>query len=117
MISPGVRFLLEDIVSYGREAIETVADLDAERILSERFREHAVLRTVQIVGEASSQILKILPDGIDGLALRDAAGFRNVLVHGCAKLRMEQVVVIVRDSLPDLIAGAGRLLSQGETDK
>lgn len=115
-MSPDVRFLLEDIVSYGKEAVEAVGDLDSEAILSERFREHSVLRTVQIVGEASAQILKKLPQGIEGLALQDAAGFRNVLVHGYAKLRMERVVSIVRKALPILISGAERLLSEGKTE-
>ena len=116
MISPDVRFLLEDIVSYGHEAVETVGGLNADVILAERFREHAVLRTVQIVGEASAQILKKMPQGIEGLALQDAAGFRNVLVHGYAKLRMERVVSIVHDALPVLIAGAERVLQEGKTE-
>lgn len=107
-------FLLQDIIDYGLEAIETVGDLNADAILAERFREHAVLRTVQIVGEASAQILKQRPAGIEGMALRDAAGFRNILVHGYAKLRMERVVVVVRQSLPEIIDGARRALERGD---
>ena len=109
---PAIRFLLEDIVAYGSEAVETVGDRDAGAILADRLREHAVLRTVQIVGEAAAQILKARPEGIADLELRDAAGFRNVLVHGYAKVRMERVVVIVRQSLPPLIAGARTVLGE-----
>lgn len=116
MTAPDIRFLLEDIVAYGQEAVDAVGDLDADAIMGERFREHAVLRTVQIVGEASAQILKKVPEGIEGLALQDAAGFRNVLVHGYAKVRMGRVVAIVRDSLPVLVTEARRLLSAGEQD-
>lgn len=115
MIDPAIRFLLEDIIAYGVEAQETVGDRDAVAIVSERLREHAVLRTVQIVGEAAAQILKKQPEGIPGLALRDATGFRNVLVHGYAKLRMERVVDIVRISLPPLIDGARRALGEDDT--
>jgi uncharacterized protein with HEPN domain len=114
MIAPDVRFLLEDIVPYGREAIEAVADLDAEAIRSERFREHAVLRTMQIVGEASAQILKKHPAGLADMPLQDAAGFRNVLVHGYAKVRLERVVAIIRESLPQLITSAEQVLATGE---
>ena len=109
-MSPAIRFLLEDIVAYGSEAVETVGDRDAGAILADRLREHAVLRTVQIVGEAAAQILKARPEGIADLELRDAAGFRNV--HGYAKVRMERVVVIVRQSLPPLIAGARTVLGE-----
>ncbi|MDP3658041.1 MAG: DUF86 domain-containing protein [Brevundimonas sp.] len=114
-MNPAIRFLLEDIVAYGVEALETVGDLDAEAILADRLREHAVLRTVQIVGEAAVQILKKQPEGVADLELRDAAGFRNVLVHGYAKLRMERVVAIVHQSLPLLIAGARRVLGEDQT--
>lgn len=109
---PAIRFLLEDIVAYGGEAVETVGDRDATAILADRLREHAVLRTVQIVGQAAAQILKKQPDGITNLELRDAAGFRNVLVHGYAKIRMERVLVIVRQSLPPLITGARKVLGE-----
>lgn len=115
VMNPAIRFLLEDIVAYGVEALETVGDLDAEAILADRLREHAVLRTVQIVGEAATQILKKQPEGVADLELRDAAGFRNILVHGYAKLRMERVVVIVHQSLPLLIAGARRVLGEDQT--
>lgn len=96
--------LLQDVLDYGQEAIETVADLSADQILGERMREHAVLRTVQIVGEAASQATKLdatllsrIPD------LRRAIGLRNVLVHGYVKVRMEEIVLIVRHDLPDLL--------------
>lgn len=111
-MNPAVRFLLEDIVAYGSEALDFVGERDAEAILADRLREHAVLRTVQIVGEAAAQVLKIQPEGIAALELRDAAGFRNVLVHGYAKVRMERVVDIVRRSLPPLIAGARTVLGE-----
>ena len=111
-MNPAIRFLLEDIVAYGSEALDIVGDRDAGTILADRLREHAVLRTVQIVGEAAAQILKTQPEGIADLELRDAAGFRNVLVHGYAKVRMERVVEIVRRSLPPLIAGVRTVLRE-----
>lgn len=109
-----VRLLLQDIIDYGEEAVATVGELSAADILAERFREHAVLRTVQIVGEASAQILKVRPDGFAGLALREAAGVRNILVHGYAVARMERIVVLVRRDIPSLIAAVRLLLESGE---
>lgn len=105
--------LLQDVLDYGQEAIETVADLSADQILGERMREHAVLRTVQIVGEAASQATKLdatllsrIPD------LRRAIGLRNVLVHGYVKVRMEEIVLIVRHDLPDLLTKVRTVLGE-----
>jgi uncharacterized protein with HEPN domain len=115
-MSPAVRSLLEDIVAYGVEARSTAGDLDAAAILADRLREHAVLRTLQIVGEASARLLKLSPDGVEALPLRGAVGFRNILVHGYAKVRMEQVLHIVRHDLPELIEAAERMLADAETN-
>lgn len=109
-----VRALLQDIIEYGEEAVATVGELDGDAILAERFREHAVLRTVQIVGEASAQILQVRPQGIEGLALRDATGLRNILVHGYAKARMDRVVIIVRRDVVALVNAAKAALATGE---
>lgn len=113
MTEPTFRDLLRHVVDYGQEAIDAVGDLSAAEILGERFREHAVLRTVQIVGEAAAQAAKLdatlltrVPD------LRRAIGLRNVLVHGYVKIRMEEIVLIVRDDLPDLLAQVREILGK-----
>ena len=111
-MTPEIRFLLEDMLAYASEAVDTVGELSAEQVLADRLREHAVLRTVQIVGEAAAQIVKRRPDGFPGLELQQAIGLRNILVHGYAKVRLQEVVGIVRKDLPGLIAATRRLLGE-----
>lgn len=114
-MAPTTKPLLEDIVSYGREAIEAVGDRSADQVLAERFREHAVLRTVQIVGEAAAQASKGSPEILASIPdLRRAVNLRNILVHGYTEIRMDEVIRIVRHELPDLISDVERLL--GETE-
>ena len=108
-----IKALLQDILDYGSEARDAVGDLDADQILTERFREHAVIRTVQIVGEAAAQILQVRPEGLADLPLREAAGLRNILVHGYAKVRMERIVVLVRRDLPVLLDRVAEALETG----
>lgn len=116
MINPAVRDRLDDIVSYGREAIDAVAGLSAEQIVAERFREHTVLRTVQIVGEAAAQLIKLDPMMSDRISdLRRAIALRNVLVHGYTKIRMEEIVLIVRTDMPGLVARAAAVLGEDYT--
>lgn len=113
MTNPAIRDRLQDIVSYGTEAIEAVGDLSADQILAERFREHAVLRTVQIVGEAAAQLIKLdpaMPDRIPDM--RPAIQLRNVLVHGYTKIRMDEIVQIVRTDMPGLVARAAAVLGE-----
>ncbi|MDZ4363611.1 DUF86 domain-containing protein [Brevundimonas sp.] len=115
MIVDNIRFLLQDIRDYAREATDLVGDRDASAILSERLREHGVIRTTTIVGEASAQILRIRPEGFPGMELREAVRLRNTLVHGYGKIRMELIVDVVRQDLPRLIAAVEALLRETET--
>ena len=115
MITPQLRFLLEDVRLYARESIDTVGGRTADEVLSDRLREHAVLRTTQIVGEAAAQILKQRPAGFEGIELREAVALRNMLVHGYAKIRMTAVIDIVANDLPRLVAAIDRLLTEGQS--
>ncbi len=115
MTSEAVRFLLEDIRAYAAEAIEIAGDRDADQILAERLREHAVLRTVQIVGEAAAQVLRLQPDGLEGVDLREATRVRNILVHGYGKIRMDLIVGVVRNDLPRLVTALDRVLGKKDT--
>ncbi len=115
MTSEVVRFLLEDMRAYAAEAVEIVGDREADEIVAERLREHGVLRTVQIVGEAAAQVLKLRPDGLEGVDLREATRVRNVLVHGYGKIRMDLIVGVVREDLPRLIAALDRVLGKNDT--
>lgn len=113
MTNPALRDRLRDIVSYGGEAIDAVGTLSAELILAERFREHTVLRTVQIVGEAAAQLMKLDATMADRIPdLRRAIDLRNVLVHGYTKIRMEEIVQIVRTYMPGLVARAAAVLGE-----
>lgn len=116
MTTLALRDRLNDIVSYGSEAIEAVGDLSADQILAERFREHTVLRTVQIVGEAAAQLIKLDPIMSERIPdLRRAIQLRNVLVHGYTKIRMDEIVLIVRTDMPGLVSRAADILGEQDT--
>ncbi len=110
-----VRNLLLDMRAYAVEAIELTGDRSAEQVSAERMREHSVLRTMMVVGEAAAQALKLQPEGFDGLELRQAAGFRNMLVHGYGKIRLEKVIDVIRGDLPRLVEALDRILGEQDT--
>lgn len=113
MKNPAIRDRLQDVVAFGREAVDAAGDLTVDQIEAERFREHTVLRTVQIVGEASGRLLKLDPTLIDRIPdLRRAVDLRNTLVHGYMKIRLEEVVRIIRHDLPGLIERAAIVLGE-----
>ena len=115
MTHAAVRNLMLDMRAYAAEAIELVGERSAEQVAAERMREHSVLRTVTIVGEAAAQTLKLQPQGFERLELRQAASFRNMIVHGYGKVRLEKVIDVVRGDLPRLIEALDRILGEQDT--
>jgi uncharacterized protein with HEPN domain len=111
-MTPATRSLLQDMIAFGQEACTAVGEADADEILADRPREHTVLRTLQIVGEAAAQVRKLEPEGLPGIALGPVISVRNVLVHGYAKIRMVEVVAIIRKDLPPLLDAIERLLAE-----
>ncbi|HRH21309.1 MAG TPA: DUF86 domain-containing protein [Brevundimonas sp.] len=111
-MTPATRSLLQEMIAYGTEARAAVGADGVEEILADRGREHTVLRTLQIVGEAAAQIRKLEPDGLPGITLGPVISVRNVLVHGYAKIRMVEVVAIIRNDMPPLLDAIERLLAE-----
>ena len=87
-----------------------VPDLDAFE--ANEVVVHAVVRNVQIVGEAARHI----PDAaqaryadIDWIGMR---GMRNILVHDYAAVRLDLVWGVVRDRIPPLVARLRQILAE-----
>jgi uncharacterized protein with HEPN domain len=59
---PGRDDLLADIIEYGAKARAAVADLSVEELEADELRYDAVLRRLQNVSEATTQLLVFEPD-------------------------------------------------------
>lgn len=72
----------------------------------------AVERQLQNVGEALAQLAKLDPDLAARVPeYRQIIGFRNVLVHGYATLKNDEVWRAIAESLPPLQSTASALLA------
>jgi uncharacterized protein with HEPN domain len=113
MIRTETRFRLEDMLEFAHEAVEILGDRDVEQLSAERIRELALVRAVEVVGEAAA---RIPPEDRSqfNLPWGHAIGLRNILIHGYRKLRLDIVVATVRDDFPPMI---GELESILEKDR
>jgi len=110
MIDDPVRFRLEDIRRYGREALDVLGERSAEDLRGDRIRELALVRLVEIVGEAVSKLPPEVRRQAPQVDWRAAVAMRNVLIHAYGQVRMEMVVSTVREDFPGLIDTADNLL-------
>ncbi len=78
------------------------------------MRELALVRLVELVGEAASRIPEEARREHSELPWREAVGLRNILVHGYGQIKIDIVVLTVRMHFPPLIEALGRILGGGD---
>ena len=101
---------LEDMSSYAADAIELLGDLDLDALRLDKRSQYAVVRALEVVGEAASTVSAetraILPD----IPWPRVVGIRNILIHGYTGLSLDVVVQVVRENLPPLVAQIAEIL-------
>lgn len=73
----------------------------------------AVERQFEVIGEALAQLAKHAPDIAGAVPhWREAIGFRNVLIHGYAKVDEVRVWHVAQLNLPAMAREVDRLLNE-----
>lgn len=85
--------------------------------LSDAKTQDAVVRNLQIVGEAAKRISNDSRKLAPGVAWRQIAGLRDILVHDYFGVDIELVWRTVETFVPPLIAELSRLLEILESDE
>lgn len=102
---------LPDYLGHILEAIERiqsyVADVDEVGFLSSKIIQDAVIRNLEVIGEASRNIERVHPEFAAAhpeLPLALANDMRNALAHGYFKVDLEIVWKTIQNNLPGLHA-------------
>jgi uncharacterized protein with HEPN domain len=92
---------LGDIRLYAAEALEIVRETTADAFHEDRLRQHAVVRCLTVIGEASGRLSdaarELFP--FDWNAMK---GMRNILVHEYGRIDLDKVWSVVEE-LPPLV--------------
>ncbi len=99
----------DDIARFiaGRER----ADLDSDRMLL-----YAVVRAVEIVGEAASKMSEELRLSAPAIPWQAIVGMRNRVVHAYFDIDADIVWTTAREEIPVLRGAIQRLLDQSEAE-
>lgn len=109
---------LRDYLGHIREAIERcrryVDDMDEAAFLQDQKTQDAVIRTFEVIGEASSNIIRHYPDfsaAHPDLPFGFAYEMRNALAHGYFKVDLAVVWRTIHADLPPLQERVDALLA------
>jgi uncharacterized protein with HEPN domain len=85
------------------------SDLDHDRML-----QHSLVRCIEIIGEAASQITKETQRQLPDIPWPNIVAMRNRLIHAYFDIDLDRVWDTVIDDLPPLIATLDKILPEAE---
>ncbi len=97
------KLLIQDMLESGVKAIEYLGDKDFDLFSSDTLLQDAIVRRLEVLGEAASQISKEFQSLHNELDWKGIIGLRNRLIHGYDYVDIEVIWKILKEDLPDLI--------------
>jgi uncharacterized protein with HEPN domain len=104
--------LLLDMLLAARDAQSFVEGLDEEAFRASRLHQNAVIRSLEVVGEAAGKISETTQSAHPEIPWRDITGMRHRLIHGYGEVRLDVVWMVVREHLDVLIAQLAHLIPE-----
>jgi uncharacterized protein with HEPN domain len=98
---------LDDIVGAMEAALEFVAGMDAAQFRTDRKTAFAVIRALEIVGEATKRIPESIRLRYPDVPWRQMAGMRDRLIHGYASVDLD---IIWQTVMEDIAAARPHVL-------
>lgn len=94
---------LRHMLDSAEEAIEFAAGKSRKDFDDNRKLLLAIIKSIEIIGEAASQISEARKAENDNIPWKDIIGMRNRLSHGYFDVNLDIVWQTVKTDLPDLI--------------
>ncbi len=94
--------LLLDILAAAGDAASFLVGLDLAAFRASRLHQAAVIRCLEVVGEAASRLSPACRNGIAGVPWRLIIGMRNKLIHDYGGIAIDLVWQVAMEELPAL---------------
>jgi uncharacterized protein with HEPN domain len=104
---------LRHMLTHAREAVQIVHGHRREDLDTDRMLNLALVRLVEIVGEAAARIPSDERTRRPTIPWADIVGLRNRLVHGYDEVDFDILWAILQDDLPPLIAELEKIAPDG----
>lgn len=105
---------LGDILDATERVIAYTANLSYEQFLADTKTQDAVLRNIEIIGEAAKKLSTTLKKSHRDIPWRDMAGMRDKVIHHYFGLNYDIVWNIGQTQIPPLLPKISAILKQLE---
>ena len=97
-----IGLFIEDILNSIKNIGEFSKNLDKDKFSKNNLRQSAIIRQLEIIGEAVKNIPNSFREKYPKIAWKDIAGFRDVLSRSYFGVNLERVWNIIEKDLPKL---------------
>ena len=94
---------LRHMLDHAREAVEMIASKTPEDLRKERMLELALVRLVEIIGEAAGRVSRTGQAKYPEIPWREVIGMRNRLIHGYDSIDLKVLWDTIELDFPPLI--------------
>ena len=108
---------LQDMLENAQLAIRFVEEVDFETFKKDNKTVYAVIRAVEVIGEAASNVPVEIRSKHPSLPWRDIRGMRSKLVHQYFGINMEVVWQTIQEDLPFLVNELVNILKHEKGNK
>lgn len=102
---------LKQMLDHAKEAVLLVAGMSRRELESDRKSSLAVVRLLEIVGEAANRISAETQTQYDFIPWADIISLRNRLIHGYDAVDMNILWGILSQDVPELVNSLQKILS------
>ena len=103
---------LEDIISSCNKILEYTKGLSKESFLKNSLVIDAVIRNIEIIGEATKQLPSQFKVEHSNIPWREISGIRDVMIHGYFGVDLDLVWDVVKNKVPELRKVIQNILKQ-----
>lgn len=97
-----INLFIQDILNNIIDIESFSKGLSKEKFENDKLRQNAVIRSLEIIGEAAKNIPDSFREENKNIPWKEIAGFRDVLSHAYFGVNMERVWNIIEKDLPYL---------------
>ena len=76
--------------------------IDKKELVSNRIKQSAIVREIEIIGEAVKSISKNTKDRYSGIKWKEIAGTRDKMIHHYFGVDPDVVLAIIKKDIPEL---------------